>query len=125
MTDFNTYMKEQLGENADLLKKGQDENLGHDADKIEELNQIKTSDATKPELEDEASKLASVAESTLLDVVYTDQQYFEMLDPDTGRRYDIPMISPVMEGYRHAYISAMRLRVTDPKTYNKIYLLNG
>jgi len=46
--------------------------------------------------------------------------YFNMLNPDTGLRFDIPMLSPVDPNYFFQYIYYMKLRETSPDTFKKL-----
>lgn len=50
----------------------------------------------------------------------TDEDYFNMLNPETGLRYDIPMISPVDPTYYFKYIYYMKLKERSPDTFQKI-----
>lgn len=112
MKDFNDYFKDQTG----------DTQIGHDEETRNDLNAIKPSDTSVSETEDEASKMANRAGATDEDKIYTDEEYFRMVDPDTGKHYSLNLISPTMNGYRSAYISAMRMKVRDPKMFEKFYL---
>lgn len=50
----------------------------------------------------------------------TDKDYFNMLNPETGLRYDIPMTSPVDPTYYFKYIYYMKLKERSPDTFQKI-----
>ena len=50
----------------------------------------------------------------------TDEDYFNMLNPETGLRYDIPMVSPVDPTYYFKYIYYMKLKERSPDTFQKI-----
>lgn len=50
----------------------------------------------------------------------TDEEYFNMLNPETGLRYDIPMVSPVDPTYYFKYIYYMKLKERSPDTFQKI-----
>jgi hypothetical protein len=50
----------------------------------------------------------------------TDEEYFNMLNPETGLRYDIPMVSPVDPTYYFKYIYYMKLKERSPETFQKI-----
>ena len=51
---------------------------------------------------------------------YTDSEYWMMMDPNTGERYDIPMVNPGKPGYSFRYIDMMKERVISPDTFQKI-----
>ena len=50
----------------------------------------------------------------------TDEEYFNTLNPETGLRYDIPMVSPVDPTYYFKYIYYMKLKERSPDTFQKI-----
>jgi len=45
---------------------------------------------------------------------------FNMKDPDTGRRFDIPMLSRFSANYYYQYISYMKMKERQPDTFDKI-----
>ena len=49
-----------------------------------------------------------------------DNKYFEILNPDTGLRFDIPLLSPLDPDYYYNYIYYMKLRERSPETFNKL-----
>lgn len=49
-----------------------------------------------------------------------DSVYFNMVNPDSGLRYDIPMLSPVDPGYYFKYVYYMQMKEDSPETFNKI-----
>ena len=57
-----------------------------------------------------------VPESNIKD----DNYYFNMVDPETQNRYNIPMLSPVDPGYYYEYIYYMKMKEKTPDTFNKI-----
>lgn len=54
------------------------------------------------------------------DVAISNNEYYEMLNPDTGLRYDIPMLSRLAPDYYYKYIHYMKLRERSPETFKKI-----
>ena len=46
--------------------------------------------------------------------------YYNMKNPETGRRYDIPMLSTIDPGYYFKYVSYMQLKEDSPRTFEKI-----
>ena len=49
----------------------------------------------------------------------TDQYYFNMRDPATNLRYDIPLLSTTDPGYYFKYIYFMKLKERSPETFEK------
>lgn len=49
-----------------------------------------------------------------------DEQYFNIVNPETGLRFDIPMVSPVDPNYFFQYIYYMKLRERSPETFQNI-----
>lgn len=47
-------------------------------------------------------------------------EYFNILDPDTGDRFDIPLLSPSDPGYFFKYVYYMKLKENSPETFKKI-----
>lgn len=64
---------------------------------------------------DEADQNTVSAESTSID-----STYYNTLNPDTGLRYDIPMLSPLDPGYYFKYIYYMKLKERSPETFAKL-----
>jgi len=50
----------------------------------------------------------------------SDAEYFDVLDPKTGLRFDIPMLSRVDPGYFFKYIYFMKIRERSPDTFERI-----
>lgn len=110
MAQYNEYFESQMGEPA-----------GHDEETIKDLNQIKRDETPVKDIEDEASKMANMAGAIEKDIIHTDEEYFQMVNPDTGKHYDLPLISPTQDGYRNAYICAMRMKTVNPELFKKYY----
>lgn len=53
-------------------------------------------------------------------VVKNDSYYYNMLDPRTGLRYDIPLLSPIDPKYYWEYIYRMKLKERAPNTFEKM-----
>jgi len=49
-----------------------------------------------------------------------DTDYYNMLDPDTGYRFAIPMLDESAPGYYFRYIYHMKLKERSPETFNAI-----
>lgn len=54
-----------------------------------------------------------------INVVSPDDKYFQILNPDTGLRFDIPLLSPVDPNYYFQYIYYMKLREQSPEAFQK------
>ena len=50
----------------------------------------------------------------------TNNEYFNILDPDTGRRYMIPMLDVAAPGYFFKYINFMKILQSSPRTFKSI-----
>lgn len=50
----------------------------------------------------------------------TNSEYFDTFDPETGLRFDIPMVSPNDPDYFYTYIYYMKLRDRAPETFERI-----
>jgi len=50
----------------------------------------------------------------------TYQQYLKMKNPDTGERYNIPMLSLKSPDYENQYVKYMKLKELNPDVFNKI-----
>ena len=59
-------------------------------------------------------------EELLSYVVKDDAYYFDMVNPATGERYDIPMLNPSKPGYYFKYIDMMKEKEISPNTFEKI-----
>jgi len=59
----------------------------------------------------------AIDKTTLIDPDYA---YYMIMDPSTGSRFDIPMLSPLDPGYLFKYIYYMKLRETSPDAFRKI-----
>ena len=46
-----------------------------------------------------------------------DKKLFNVKNPETGKRYDIPMLSKTDHEYRENYIEAMKLKEEDPEAF--------
>ena len=53
-------------------------------------------------------------------VVKDDSYYFDLKDPRTGVRYDIPMLDTLSPGYYYDYIHYMKLKESSPNTFEKV-----
>lgn len=52
--------------------------------------------------------------------VKSNDYYFNIVNPDTGRRYDIPMLSTADPDYYFRYVKAMRMKEKQPETFEKL-----
>lgn len=50
----------------------------------------------------------------------TDLMYWNIKNPDTGLRYDIPLLVRTDPEYMFKYIHYMKIRETSPETFEKI-----
>lgn len=50
----------------------------------------------------------------------TDADYFDIKNPETGFRYNIPMLDTGAPGYYYKYINYMKIRETSPETFKQI-----
>lgn len=82
------------------------------------INEFKNSNKTLELHEDEDinNKEYEEKESNQND----DSYYFNMVNPDTGKRYDIPMLSPIDPDYYYQYVNYMKIKETSPDTFEKI-----
>lgn len=53
-------------------------------------------------------------------VVKSDAYYFNIINPVSGFRYDIPMLSSTDPKYYYSYIYFMKLKERSPDTFDKI-----
>lgn len=49
-----------------------------------------------------------------------DKKYWNMVNPKTGQRYDIPMLKPTDPDYVEKYIMFMRMKENDPHNFEKV-----
>ena len=49
-----------------------------------------------------------------------DKKLFNTMNPDTGKRYEIPMLSKTDHDFRENYIEAMRLSIEDPQAFKRM-----
>lgn len=49
-----------------------------------------------------------------------DQYYWNMKDPRTGDRYDIPMLDRMAGDYYSKYIEFMKTKESSPETFEKV-----
>lgn len=54
-----------------------------------------------------------------INIASPDDKYFQILNPDTGLRFDIPLLSPVDPNYYFQYIYYMKLREQSPEAFQK------
>lgn len=54
------------------------------------------------------------------EIVKDDKYYYHIMNPATGMRYDIPMLSPLDPDYYFQYVHAMKIRETSPDTFKRI-----
>jgi len=52
--------------------------------------------------------------------IYTRDELYAMVDPETGMRFSIPFLNPADATYHEQYISAMQIRMRDPLTFAKM-----
>lgn len=52
--------------------------------------------------------------------VKTDEEYWNEVDPDTGKRYRIPNLSPLDPNYKNEYIENMKMKHINPQMFDKI-----
>ena len=50
----------------------------------------------------------------------TDNDYFNMVNPATGKRYSIPMLSPTSKNYRLMYIYYMKMKESKPEAFQRV-----
>lgn len=50
----------------------------------------------------------------------TDAEYFEMINPETGMRYEIPFLSYSDNDYFYKYVEYMKLKEKNPEQFEKI-----
>lgn len=63
----------------------------------------------------------SIQETQEIQVPSNDNAYYwNILDEDTGFRFDIPMLNSTSGTYFYQYISYMKLRERSEETFNKI-----
>ncbi len=60
-----------------------------------------------------------MSEKTTQEQMDEDFRYLQMKD-ENGNRYCFPMVSILDEGYDNHYISMMKIKESDPATFNKI-----
>ncbi|MDQ7058625.1 MAG: hypothetical protein Q9N62_09345 [Ghiorsea sp.] len=49
-----------------------------------------------------------------------DQYYYNMVNPQNGMRYDIPMLNILDPEYYYKYINFMKMRERSEETFNKM-----
>ena len=49
-----------------------------------------------------------------------DMKYYLMINPETGSRYDIPMVKITDPGYAEYYVELMKMKETNPTAFNNI-----
>jgi len=49
-----------------------------------------------------------------------DNRLFNILDPETNERYDIPMLSTTSPDYYFKYVYYMRIKEASPETFERI-----
>jgi len=52
--------------------------------------------------------------------VNKDDEYFSTVDPNTGKRFDIPMLSTSDPNYFVKYVEYMKIREKNPTRFKKI-----
>lgn len=52
--------------------------------------------------------------------IKTDVEYFNEVDPQTGLKYDIPMLNSSKPGYYFKYINFMKIKERSQDTFNTI-----
>ncbi|CCH50072.1 DUF4116 domain-containing protein [Pseudodesulfovibrio piezophilus] len=67
-----------------------------------------------------ASQKLQMDEELASQVEKNDSYYYNMLDPRTGLRYDIPLLSPIDPKYYWEYIYRMKLKERAPNTFEKM-----
>ena len=61
-------------------------------------------------------KDAEVSEGVIKD----DSYYYNMVDPRSGQKYDIPLLSPLNPEYYSSYIHFMKIKEGSPDTFEKV-----
>lgn len=51
---------------------------------------------------------------------YTFAQLYNMVNPETGKRYVIPYLSPADPKYKEKYVDMMRTKLDNPSFFEKI-----
>jgi len=52
--------------------------------------------------------------------VKDDSYYWDMINPDTGVRWNIPMLDTLSPTYFHDYVNYMKLKERTPETFEKV-----
>ena len=53
-------------------------------------------------------------------IVKNDSYYFDIVNPQSGLKYAIPMLNSGAPGYFYKYINYMKLRERSPETFQKV-----
>jgi len=67
-----------------------------------------------------ASQKLQKDEELASQVEKNDSYYYNMVNPRTGRRYDIPMLSPIDPKYYWEYVYRMKIKESSPNTFEKM-----
>jgi len=57
---------------------------------------------------------------TFVDEVERDQYYYNIMNPETGERFDIPLLIKTNPSYYYKYINYMKIRERSPETFATI-----
>ena len=58
--------------------------------------------------------------NTISKMTEEDKKLFNTMNPETGKRYDIPLLSKTDHNFRENYIVAMRLRLENPEAFSRM-----
>lgn len=87
---------------------------------MEFLDFLKKRSEVKPVLNESGAPVSGSPVSTQpINIASPDDKYFQILNPDTGLRFDIPLLSPVDPNYYFQYIYYMKLREQSPEAFQK------
>lgn len=83
--------------------------------KEQHITEVTSSDVATAEPEGEVP-------ATLVKKVkdYTDEELFAIVNPETGMRFDIPMLSTIAPDYFWSYIYYMKIYLSSPEQFKKI-----
>ncbi len=65
-------------------------------------------------------ELLSYVQDEIKKLPNPDSYYFHMLDPKSGYRYDIPMLTTMDPVYYFKYVSCMKMKEQSPDTFEKM-----
>ena len=79
------------------------------------ITEVTTSDVATVEIQGEGP---ATIEKKVKD--YTDEELFSIVNPETGMRFDIPMLSTIAPDYFWSYIYYMKIYLSSPEQFKKI-----